>query len=276
MTRIIITGARGLLGKQLVPILEGEGAEVIALDRPAFDLSQPLDLGQLPERADAVVYLAQSRRFREFPGGAGDMFQVNVSRVTELLDYAERTGVRSFVYASTGGVYAPSERPIDEQSPLADPMGFYPASKRSAELLAQCYAGRMNVAVLRYFFIYGPGQQPDMLVPRLIDSVRTGSPINLQGQDGLRLCPVHALDAARATAAATKLDRSAVINVAGPEALSLRAMGEVIGDVVGKEPRFEVRDAPEAIDYVADTARMRELLSSPALRFRDAIGELAG
>ena len=274
MNRIIVTGAGGLLGSHLVPVLEGHGAEVLPVGRPQFDLSRPIDRSGLPGRADAIICLAQSRRFREFPEGANDMFAVNVASVADMLDHAASCRAKTFVLASTGGVYAASPTPIGETAPLADPMAYYPASKRAAELLALSYASRFTVVILRYFFIYGAGQDRQMLMPRLIDSVREGRAVALQGEEGIRINPIHASDAARATAAALALDRSAVVNVAGPEALSLRVMVQAIGRATNREPRFDHQAGGPGMDLVADMSAMTDLLGAPAIRFADGIRDL--
>lgn len=274
MRKLLITGARGLLGSHLLPLLR-ERWELVELDRSAADLSRPLDPSALPPRIDAVVHLAQSSRFRDFPEGADDVFQVNLGALVALLDYARAAGASHFVHASTGGVYARARAPLVEDAPTAGPekIGFYAATKLAGEMIAQSYAPWLRVVSLRYFFIYGRGQRSDMLVPRLVDSVRSGAAVTLQGPDGITLNPVHAGDAAAATAAALELDRSAIVNVAGPETLSIRAMAEAIGGRLGIEPRFE-QAAGEAGGMVADTARMRALLVAPQRRFRDRLDEL--
>jgi nucleoside-diphosphate-sugar epimerase len=257
-----------------VPLLQQEGADVVPAGRDLLDLARPLDRTRLPEKIDAVVYLAQSSRFREFPETAEDVFQVNTAQVLSLLDYARRAGATNFVYASTGGVYAPSTEPLTETSPLAEPMGFYPASKRAAEVLAEAFAPYMHVALLRYFFIYGAGQKREMLIPRLVDSVREGRLVALQGEDGLRINPVHASDAARATAAALRLEESATVNIAGPETLSLRQMCGIIGEETGRSPSFDVQPAAAAPRMTADTMRMQTLLTAPTRTFRSGVRDL--
>lgn len=279
MSRILITGAGGLLGSHLVPLLSREH-ELFALGRGApegataitADLSNPVDPAALPANADSLVYLAQSPRFRDFPDGAADMFQVNVAQPLALLDWARRASVRRFVYASSGSVYAPSDRPIREDDPTPAP-GFYASTKLAAERLALAYGGMISVVCLRFFFIYGRGQKRDMLLPRLVDSVREGRPVTLQGSDGIRLNPVHAEDAARATAAALELDGAHAINVAGPEALSIRRICEAAGAALGRDPVFESAP-PAAGDLVADISRMSERLISPRIPFVEGVRDL--
>lgn len=239
------------------------------------DLSRPLDPSLLPSRIDAVIYLAQSNRFREFPDAANDIFQVNTAQLLAMLEHARRAGATHFVHASTGSVYSRSSELLTEQSPLAqaEALDFYAATKLAGEMLARCYAPWMTLVNLRFFFLYGPGQKPDRLVPRLVESVRAGRPVTLGGRDGMRLNPVHAGDAAAAVVAALRLEGTATINVAGPEILSIREMAETIGGSLGVHPVFESSD-DDSSDLIGDTTSMRRLLVPPERRFRDAVTEL--
>ena len=112
-----------------------------------------------------------------------------------------------------------------------------------------------------------------MLMPRLVASVRDGRPIQLQGNDGLSLNPVHVDDAAAAVLAATEMEESATVNVAGPSTVTLREIAGLIGAELGVEPRFEL-DEGSAPSLVADTARMRRVLAEPRTDLQAAIGEL--
>ena len=153
-------------------------------------------------------------------------------------------------------------------------MGFYPASKRAAELLLLPFAADMTIVNLRYFFIYGPDQSRDMLIPRLVDNIRDGRAVNLQGINGLRFNPIHVTDAVRATAAALALSESATINVAGPQALTMRAMAETIAAKAGRPPVFTVEEGSKPGHLVADIGRMEALLGAPEHNFDDRVAEL--
>lgn len=284
MTRVVVTGATGLIGSRVLTALVAQGNEVHALARAPgaasgvhwhrADLAAPT-LPDLPTRCDAVVHLAQSARFREFPVQAGDIFAVNTASTARLLDYARRAGCRTFVLASTGGVYAARAAPLDEAAPLAEgaSLGFYAATKLAAELIARQYEGSFSVVVLRFFFVYGAGQAEHMLVPRLVASVRDRRPIRLAGEEGIRINPTYVDDAAAAVVGALGLERGATLNVAGPEALSLRALATLIGDGMGTSPIFEVTEEG-AGHLVADTTRMRSMLPAAAVTPREGIARL--
>ena len=267
---ILVTGATGFLGQAILPLLAQRG-EVVALHRPG---SAPPDsngvrwIGQdltsllsddLPDRIDAVFHLAQSRRYREFPDGAVDVMEINTMATTRLLDYCRQAGGETFVYASSGAVSGAGPEPIHESDTPA-PQNLYAISKRAGECVVEQFRSVMRAHALRYFFIYGPGQQ-SMMMPGLMQRISSGQEVQLAGDDGIALNPVYVDDAARATAAALELSDSATVNVAGPETVNVRQIAGVIGDQLGVEPRFtNVADQP---DFVASIELMSALLPAP-------------
>lgn len=283
----VVTGASGLVGQHLLPVL-AQTRDVIALVRttPASargddviahvdnveyiegDLTSPHVAELLPSRVDAVIHLAQSRRFREFPDGVADVLAVNVASTEQLTRYAVRAGASHFVYASSGGVYATSHAPLPETAPLATPahVGWYQASKIAAEALVHAYRYAFTPIVLRPFFVYGEGQARHMLLPRLCDAIRAGRPVQLAGEQGMSLSLTHANDAAAAIVRALELAAPATINLAGPEALTVREIAVTLGAAVGVAPVFDVTGAAGP-SYVADTTLMRALLGAPQHRF---------
>jgi UDP-glucose 4-epimerase len=283
---VVLTGATGLIGSTLGPVI-ARTRPVLALSPRAphgadgtlrwleCDLSQPSLPADMPSEVDTVIHLAQSRHFRHFPDSADDIFAVNVGSTTRLLDWARRAGARRFIYASSGGIYGHGDSRFKEDEPLPPPgpLGFYLATKKAAELLVEPYEAEFTVVILRPFFVYGRGQREEMLIPRLVRSVIDGRPITLQGSDGITINPVHVSDAVRAVARCLELEQSHTINIAGPEALSLRSIGEIIGDAVGRRPHF-VDQPGEPRHLVGDVTKMTRLLGAPERRFADEVGDL--
>lgn len=284
MSQLLITGATGLVGSHLLPLLTPHH-QVWALARRApvdpgavtwiaHDLGDPRLPDAMPEGIETVIHLAQSPHFREFPGAAPHVYEVNLGSTARLLDWAQRSGVKRFIYASSGGVYGFGDRPFGEDDPPAtEPLGFYLATKRSSELLVESYASQFTVVMLRFFFIYGRGQRPDMLIPRLVGNIRAGNPITLQGPEGLRINPLHASDAARTVEACLALSRSETLNVGGGEALSLREIAEIIGRQLGETPRFQV-DPAAPRNLVGSIDKLSRLLGAPSVSFAEGVAEL--
>lgn len=284
--RVLVTGAGGLIGRRVVELLSltcepialvrSAGAAPPGVEEIAADLADPAFAQRLPSHVDAVIHLAQAAGFANFPDDAPSVFRVNTGAFAELLAWSAKAGVKSFVHASSGGLYGRGPKPFREEDPprIEGPLAFYLGTKCAAELLAKPYGSIFSVAALRYFFVYGPRQRETMLIPRLVKSVGNGQAITLAGRDGMRINPIYVDDAAEATIAALRLEGNAVVNVAGSEALCLREIASLIGEAVEVPPQFQSSNEPEGNDLVADISRMRELLHIPTIGFREGIGRL--
>lgn len=285
--KILLTGASGFLGGHLLPALLARGHEVAALSRRRNvidaevgarwvqgDLTIPEGLAALPPKVDAVVHLAQSEVFRDFPERAREIFSVNTGATLNLLDYARNAGAQRFVFASTGNVYGPQPSPIPERGRL-DPSDFYGATKLAAELLMTQYARFFETAILRLFTVYGPGQQPTRLVPRLVETVRAGRPVVIDSHGGMRVCPTHVEEVVEVIARLLELKGSSCVNVAGPEAYSVKELADIIGSVLGVAVRVQMTDEASSGDLVPDLSLMRRVFPPlPCLRFPEGIKRL--
>ncbi|CAB3650594.1 MAG: NAD-dependent epimerase/dehydratase family protein [Achromobacter pulmonis] len=277
--RILVTGATGFVGRNLVQQLACEH-EVLILSRrevPAFtqlgarcvlaDLGVNADLiSVLPSGGiDRIIHLAQSDGYRDFPGSALDMFQVNVASTAALLDYAAKTGVKGFVLASTGSVYEPYTKPMDEALAQA-PESHYARTKLAAELLAQSYSKLFNVCALRLFFPYGP-QQTGRLVPNLFQRVQAGEKVLLDGDaGGMVFTPTHIDDVVTILRTAAISGWQGAVNVATPEALSIKDVAQAIGRIIGREPSFERTGKAGQMTIVPPIAVLSALM--PDFRFK--------
>lgn len=291
--KILITGGGGFVGKRLTHYLAERGHKVIAVvhsvpplkdkryfSSPNIEILEKditsLDCKQLPSDIDVLYTLAQSAHFREFPEKAEDVFAVNIAANFKLWQWAAHSGVQRCIHISSGGIYGGKfDKVFQEDDLLAvdSPLGFYLGSKLCAEIIFQNYKSFFKAAViLRPFFIYGPGQRKDMFIAKLIESVRTGKPIFLQGKDGLRVNPVYVEDAVIALSNALRLTGHHIINVAGPDILSLRQVGNIIGDVIGKQPDFKMKEGMPA-DYVGNTDQSLKILDHPMTFFVDGINK---
>jgi UDP-glucose 4-epimerase len=282
--RVLVTGAGGFLGRHLIAQL-GPHHEVVALSRrppeaPLKDLARwvicdlrALDVSALPDRVDAVVHLAQSSRYREFPEGAEDMFAVNVASTFALLEYARAASASAFALASTGGVYGRSDAPVRETD-RPRPTSFYFRSKLAAEALVEGYAERFRTLALRFFFIYGPGQER-MLIPTLAAKVAARQEIVIEGDPGLRINPINVDDAARVFEPALQSDTSGTFNVAGDEQVTISELVRLMGETAGERPRVRHEATHAEGDLVADTSRMRDELGvRPQVRLVDGLRAL--
>lgn len=285
-SKVLITGANGLLGRNVVSALSKQYRLHAIVRKPPqqvtknvsyhlVDLSTAWTDEDLPHTVDAVIHLAQSTHFREFPEKALDVFQVNIASTARLLDYAWRTGAQKFIYASSGGVYGNGPAAFQENSSLTghQKLGYYLGSKLCGEVLVQSYASLIDVTILRPFFMYGTRQRRSMLIPRLIDNIREGRTILLQGENGIRINPIHVSDVVDVVETCMSLTGSRTLNVAGPDILSIKEIGIIIASLINRQPCFkEVDDV--ANDLVGDNKLMMSILNKTLVSFEKGILEM--
>lgn len=282
---VLLTGGSGFVGTRLAQRLIEAGHRVIALLRPGAPapagcgvLRHALGTGgalALPEDLDAVIHCAQSRACRSFPADAEEMFRVNVAGTQSLLAAAAGAKVSRFCLVSTGTVYEPFAGPLTETAALA-PLSYLGASKYAAEVLARPFGSLFALSVLRLFAPYGPGQT-GRLVPDLVGRVRDGRPVSLPEQGGgMQFSPTYVDDICEVIIAALNHGWNEVVNVAGPERLSIEEAALIIGAVLGLDPIFERKplSAPTIVPDLTRLARRHDL--SRFRPFREGIANIIG
>ena len=288
--KILVAGGTGLIGSYLTEaLLSDEEYEVFVLGRnenPEWsnkkikyievDLAKDWDESQLPDNLYAIIHLSQAENFRYFPAKAKEIFYINTLSTLKLINYASETKVSHFIYASSGGVYGNGDEGFNEDENIVykKKTGFYIATKHCSEVILENYFEQLNVFILRFFFVYGKGQRKEMLIPRLINVVKNGDAITLQGQSGIKINPIYVQDAVMAILAALKLNESHTINIGGPEVLSLKEIGEIIGIAVKKEPQFIINEKEIPKNLIGNISKMKNLLHIPQSRFKEAIKTL--
>jgi UDP-glucose 4-epimerase len=287
MRSVVVVGGSGFVGLHTVRLLGARGYSIWATHSPGqipsaipnvtwggIDLRSSAISHNWPGRCDAVIYLAQSRRWRQFPEAADDVVAVNLAALQQTASYAHAAGARILVTASTGSVYTNQSKVANENDAIdcAAPRSFYAASKLAAEILLGPYSKFLTIVQLRIFMPYGSGMGPDMLFPQLVKRVQTGQPISLHRPDGMRINPIAVSDVAEAFVRCLNLDRSDVLNLAGPEEYSLQSVGEAIGKVLGVTPRFEHLQSGEAPVIVGNLDRLCQTLDwKPSIRLEDGL-----
>lgn len=287
MKHVLITGESGLVASNLIYAIKDImkvhttyhkeiSNEISNVYYHKIDFSKPWDVKLLPTKIDTIIHLSQSSKFRDFPNSALNVFKVNIESTAKLLDYAKTVDVKQFIYASSGGVYGKGSQAFQENASIEPPgkLGYYLGSKACGEILVQSYASVFQVIVLRPFFIYGPGQNRNMLIPRLFDNIKTGKPIHLQGKEGIQFNPIHVEDAIKAIKAAIDDNISATYNIAGPEILSIRGICEGIGEFIGKTPNFQ-KQTGKPSDLIADITAMKERLHVPSKLLIKSLSDVA-
>jgi nucleoside-diphosphate-sugar epimerase len=273
---LLITGANGYIGARLIDRLISSGtmATMYCVSRSPLLSSSPnvhpilADLSvagwtrSLPsENVQAVIHLAQSKRYREFPAGAVDMVRVNVDATAELLEWGRKIGIVKFLFASSGNVYRTSRVLLTESDPCI-PSSMYAATKLSAEHLVLQYRRFFQTTVMRMFGIYGPKQQ-DMTIPMIVQRIQDRADIILAQGVGLSFTPLYiddCLDVLQRLIEARIPEGSELMNISGNTVVHLGELVSLISDHLGIAPNIRVT-GDEPIYLQGSNQRMRQLLN---------------
>ena len=244
---MLVTGARGFIGRHLVDALLSEGAQVRALYSDTTgpeaeglrwvkgDITEPATLNGICQDIDLVYHLAAISNVDASIRDPLRTIRTNTMGTGHVLEEARKAEVKKFVYVSSAHVYGvPQYLPIDEKHPLS-PREPYAASKIAAENVVQAYANAygMEWAILRPFNIFGPGQDPSFLIPGVIEQARKNGVIKVGNTEPTRDF-LYVKDAIDAFIAAGTIGKG-IFNVGSGKEIKIIDLVELIRDCISPE-----------------------------------------
>jgi nucleoside-diphosphate-sugar epimerase len=281
---VVVLGAGGKMGPTLArlvrraldgeagPVPDGRTRRVLAVSRwhdegaeraladvgvetVRADLTVRRDVEQLPDAPNVISMAGQ--KF----GTRGDPSTTWAMNVVAPVLCAERYASSRVVAFSTGNVYplTPVARGGARESDPVTPAGEYAASCVGRERVFEHFSRARGTRVAIFRLNYAVDLRYGVLVDVAL-RVRRGEPVdvtmghvNVIWQGDANRAAVECL----AHAAAPPF----VVNVTGPEVLSVREAAQELGRLLEREPAFTGAEAPDAL--LSDTARMRERLAPP-------------
>lgn len=154
--RILLIGAAGQLGQDLLPVLQRRGHEVTPVIHEQLEICSPEAVRQqmASARPQCVINTAAFHRVDECEEQAEKAFAVNVLGVCNLAQSVEEAGA-ALVHFSTDYVFGGEKRTPYRESDLPQPLSVYAMSKLAGEFAARCYCSRHFV--VRTCGLYGMG-----------------------------------------------------------------------------------------------------------------------
>ena len=295
MTHVWITGGAGFIGSHVGEHLLREGHRVTVLDDlndfydPALkraNLTTLADLGggrfefietDIAERSqvdrafagqrpDQVIHFAARAGVRPSLLQPALYQRVNVEGTVNLLEAARLAGCRKFILASSSSVYGINSRiPFAESDPVASAISPYAASKLACEALGHTYHNvyGLDVAMLRFFTVYGPRQRPDLAIHKFASLIDHGKPVPVFGDGSTRRDYTYVDDIVSGVLACTRAEFGyAVFNLGESQTVRLDALLALLEESLGRKAIID-RQPPQAGDVpltCADITRAREHL----------------
>ena len=271
MSKILVTGVNGFVGRHLVRELHSRGDDVIGVGREATenkeissllnsyarcDLMDQSDVAALPlKELSTVINLAGLARVGDSFKNPGIYNQVNVKVLTILGDrLVEEKSHARMIAISTGAVYDPSaELPLTEDSGIALDNSPYALSKLLMEqAAAQLSKEGLDCIVVRPFNHIGPGQEPGFLVPDLYDKInkalQTGQPVEVGNLKTRRdYTDVRDVVKAYADLATTQGLLFDVYNVCSSKSIAGETILKIMLELMGATGKIETKVNPSFI-----------------------------
>jgi len=290
---ILVTGGAGFIGTHVSHALLARGDRVVCYDNLddyydleikrrnlaslqdhsnfAFyrgDIRDPQTLDEVACRHpfDGVIHLAARAGVRPSIAQPALYADVNIAGTSNLLELAREREIRTFVFASSSSVYGErTETPFRTTDPVDRPVSPYAATKRAGELIAHTYHHLygMNVACLRFFTVYGPGQRPEMAISKFTRMLSRGESIPMFGDGSSQRDYTYVDDIVDGIL--RTLDQHEgydIYNLGNNRMVSLLELIGIIADELGVEP--DIRSHPDQPGDVsrtcADIEHTREAL----------------
>jgi nucleoside-diphosphate-sugar epimerase len=241
--RVLVTGASGFIGGNLVDRLLAERAQVTCLVRPGSnlsrldsqrltlmtgDLTDPASLPPAVQDVDVVLHVAGATK------GArrGDYFQANLEATRNLLRACQDYGPegQKFLFVSSLAAAGPSSGPPLTEDLEPHPVSAYGASKLAAEKAVLEFGQRRPVIIIRPPVVYGPRDRDTLL---LFKSVQKGINV-IPGRGTQRVSLVHVDDLVTGIIQAVRREQAygRVYYICGDGHYDWQTIGDYLGRVL--------------------------------------------
>ena len=287
-TRFLLTGGAGFIGAHIVKRLVGEGAVVRVVDNLSTgqvarletlrcsieyveaDLADNLVSDEVVKDVHYVLHQAAipsvQRSVRD-PIGTN---RANVTATLNLLESCRKAKVRRFVYAASSSAYGDTEvLPKSEEMP-PNPLSPYALQKLAGEHYCKLYYSLygLETVCLRYFNVFGPGQDPhseySAVIPKFISKLLINELITVYG-DGEQSRDFtyveNVVDANLLALQATKACGK-VLNVGCGERITLNTLIQLLEEIVGVKAKvsYSASKPGDVRHSLADINLARRLL----------------
>ena len=290
--RVLVTGAGGFIGSQVVERLAQQGAKVTALLRytsrsqlgclaflPGALLAQielargdvrDLDVVRdLVAQNDVVFHLAALIGIPYSYARPQETIDTNIIGTANVL-LAARDGdtVRRVILTSTSEVYGTARYvPMDEEHPL-QAQSPYAATKIAADALGISFhrSFGLPVVIARPFNAFGPRQSARAVIPAIISQAVSGLPLRLGSLDTTRDFTFVA-DTAEGflNVASSDACLGEVVNLGTGRNIAIRDVVRIVGEIVGRELEVNVDQqrlrpqTSEVTRLLADASKAKRL-----------------
>ena len=290
---ILVTGGSGMIGRQLVKLLQKESANVCVADLnepinmsgitfKKVDLTNYISCLEACHGMDYVFYLVgikcSPKVIQERPADImTPMLQFN----TNMMSAAMKSDVKWYLYTSTVGVYGEAEIFKEENVWKSFPSKhdwFGGWAKRMGELQAEAYAiqnGKANVSIVRPANVYGPYDNFDtdnaMVIPSLIRKAHENEFLSVWGDGSPIRDFIYSEDVARGMLHMVKNKVTEPVNLGSGTGVTIKELATTIASELGREIKWDTDKPMGDKIRLFDTNRAESYGFKPKTKLEDGI-----
>ena len=300
-SRVLVIGGAGFIGSHIVDQLIAEPVrEIVVLDNFARGARHNLDAALKDERVSLVegsitdvalldqlmagtdyVWLLAALWLYECVHEPRSAIEVNCVGTFNVIDAAQRAGVKKVVYSSSASVYGDAVfTPMTEDHPFNN-RTMYGATKIAGEQFFRAYHEQhgLDYVGLRYMNVYGPRMDYKgtyvSVIMKVLDRIGAGERPVIFGDGSQAYDFVHVGDVARANILAMKSDATDVnLNVGTGVKTSIRELVDVLLEESGAtiEPEYRADEQMFVTHRVGATEQAEALIGFRAeLPYREGL-----
>ncbi len=285
---VFVTGATGLIGKELWGPLTAAGFEVYAL--AIEDHLPPVPhihwlKGNLFDPACIAKLIAQIKPqylLNMAWATTGDYQTSNVNfdflcAGIQLLKIFAANGGKRIVFAGTCLEYAPQVHPIKETDPIT-PLVPYALCKQLLYQATQsfCAQNKLSFACGRIFYVYGRGEAETRLTASIIRSLRGGKLVTINHAQLVKDY-MYTKDIAGAFTALLQSDVEGAVNICTGVGISLRQYTSAIAKLLHREDLLDLKELPttQPPQIIGDNTRLiNQVGFTPKYTLQQALKEI--
>ncbi len=242
--RVFITGGTGFIGRYVLKHLEKEGYNILLLTRASKEnfssiiSSKKVDIvsGNLSDidkwkneliqfKPSAAIHLA----WEGIPDYGVETSIKNLKYGLNLFEELAEIGCKKIVCTGSCWEYGQNQGKISENL-LAKSLNAFTAAKNALHCLGREIAKENNMQFIwtRLFYVYGPGQRENSLIPYIVKCVKEGKKPNLKTPSA-RNDFIYVEDVAKAIVAILeKCDQSTVYNIGSGYSISIQDIINIV------------------------------------------------
>ena len=281
---ILITGGLGFIGSHIANELLDEN-EVLILDNLSTGKINNLkdtnhenlkivkedirntDLNDLTSNIDYIFHLAAMASVPLSIDEPVECSDINVNATIKLLKSAVDNDVKKIIFSSSSSVYGQNKNMPLKETEQPMPMSPYAASKASCELYLKAFYDSygLNYVSLRYFNVFGPGQDKNSqyaaVIPNFISTILEGKQPEIYGDGEQTRDFIFIKDVVRANVNAAESDFNGIINVASGKKLSINQLYEIVRKTLNSDmqPKYLPERQGDIKHSLADISNMAKI-----------------